>query len=96
MCYDSYPVHRHNQYIVDNSYLSALHELHLALMSHRVYRKGDTSSLVTMSFLCHKADVKLNPLYVGGIGGDDVTCDTLLGAWVYPRPLLGQGSQVGV
>lgn len=36
MCYKSRAVYFEHKYIVDNPYLSTLHELHLALVAHGV------------------------------------------------------------
>lgn len=96
MSNESRAVYFEHKYIVDNPYITALHELHLALMSQCVYREAHTVACINMSRLGDELDVKRMPPHLGGGLRMHVARDEIPAARVYPLPFLGICPQIGV
>lgn len=64
MRYKSRAVHFKHEYVVHNSYLPTLDELHLALMTVGVNGEADAGAGVYMSRLGEKPDVERHSLHI--------------------------------
>lgn len=94
--YKSCAVHLQHQYVVDHTYLAALHKLHLALVAHDVDREANALAFVDMARLGEELDIERVALYMGGGLWVDISRNQLLGAGVYPLPLFGVLPKIGV
>lgn len=63
MSYKSRTVHFEYKNIVHNSYLAALNELHLTLVTHSVNGKANTASFIDVACLRQELYVKWHPLH---------------------------------
>ena len=93
MRYKSRTVHLQHQYVVHHPNLSALHKLHLSLMSVRVHREADATALVDMPSLGEKLDVKRGPLHLACRLRMHITSYQLTRPGVYPLPSLAKAAQ---
>lgn len=89
-------VHLEHQYVIDHTYLAALHKLYLALVAHDVDRQANTLPFIDMARLGEELDVERVSLYMGGGLWVDIARNQLLGAGVYPLPLFGVLPKIGV
>ena len=96
MRYESRAVYFEHKYIVDNPYLTTLHELYLALMAVGVYGKADACASVYVSCLGEELDVERHTLHVSGCLRRIETRDSTSRAWVVPLPFLHISAQLGV
>lgn len=96
MCYKSRAVHFKHEYVVHNSYLATLHELHLALMAHGVNGEADTGAGVYMSRLGKETDIERQACNVSRCLRRIETSDTLSRARVVPLPFLYVAAKFGV
>lgn len=63
MSYKSRTVHFEYKNIVHNSYLAALNELHLTLVTHSINGKANTASFINMTCLGQELNVKWHSLH---------------------------------
>lgn len=96
MRYESRAVYFEHKYIVDNPYLTTLHELHLALMAVGVYGEADACARVYVSCLGKELYVKRHTLHVSGCLLRIEARDSLSRAWVVPLPFLHKSAQLSV
>ena len=96
MRYKSRAVHFKHKYVIHNSYLATLHELHLALVAQRVYGEADAVAGIYMPRLGKKTDVERQARHVSCCLRRIETCDTLTCARVVPLPLLYVAAKFGV
>lgn len=96
MRYKSRAIYFEHKYVVDNPYLTTLHELHLALVAQGVNRETDAGASVYMPRLGEKLDVERHTCYVSCCLWRIEACDTLPRAWVVPLPLLHIAAKLSV
>ena len=96
MRYKSRAVHFKHKYVIHNSYLATLHELHLALVAQCVYGEADAVAGIYMPRLGKKTDVERQARHVSCCLRRIETCDTLTCARVVPLPLLYVAAKFGV
>ena len=96
MRYKSRAVHFKHKYVIHNSYLATLHELHLALVAQCVYGEADAGAGVYMSRLGKKTDVERHSRHVSCCLLRIETSDTLPCARVVPLPLFYVAAKFGV
>ena len=96
MRYKSRAIDFKHKNVVYNSYLTTLHELHLALVAQGVNREADAGASVYMPRLGEKLDVERHTCYVSCCLWRIETCDTLPHAWVVPLPFLHIAAKLGV
>ena len=96
MCYKPRSVYFQYKYIIDNSYLATLHELHLALMTVGVYGEADACARVYVSCLGEELDVERHTLHVSGCLRRIEARDSLSCAWVVPLPFFHKSAQLSV
>ena len=96
MRYKSRAVHFKHKYVIHNSYLATLHELHLALVAQCVYGEADAVAGIYMPRLGKKTDVERQARHVSCCLRWIKTCDTLPRARVVPLPLLYVAAKFGV
>lgn len=89
-------IHLQHQDVVHHPYLTALHELHLALVSHHIDRKADAIPLVHVSGLGNKLDVERLALYFSRRLRMNIARNELLAPGVNPLPLLTEEAKVGI
>ena len=95
MCDESRAVYFQHKYVVDNPYLTTLHELHLALVAYGVNGEADAGAGIYVSRLCKETNVERHTLYVPGCLRWIEAGDALSRAWVVPLPLLHKAAQLG-
>lgn len=88
MRYESRAIHFKHEYVVHNSYLATLHELHLALVAHGVNGEADAVAGIYMPRLGEETDVEWQTCHVSRCLWRIETSDTLSRARVVPLPLL--------
>lgn len=96
MRYESRAVHFEHKYVIHNSYLATLHELHLALMTQCIYGEADAVAGVYMSRLGKETYVKRQARHICRCLRRIETSDTLSSARVVPLPLLHKAAKFGV
>ena len=96
MRYKSRAVHFKHKYVIHNSYLATLHELHLALVAQCIYGEADAGAGVYMSRLGKKTDVERHSRHVSCCLWRIETSDTLSCARVVPLPLFYVAAKFGV
>lgn len=96
MRYKSRTVHFKHEYVVHNSYLATLHELHLALVAQCIYGEADAVAGVYMSRLGKETDVERQACYITRCLRRIETRDTLSRARVVPLPLFHKSAKFGV
>ena len=96
MRYKSRAVHFKHEYVVHNSYLPTLDELHLALMAVDVYGETYACTDVYMSALGEKLDIERHTLHVPGCLRRIKTRDPASRARVIPLPFLHISAKLGV
>lgn len=89
-------VHLEHQYVIDHTYLAALHKLYLALVAHDVDRQANTLPFIDMARLGEELDIERMTLYMGGGLWVNIARNQLLGSGVYPLPLFGVLPKIGV
>ena len=89
-------VHFKHKYVIHNSYLATLHELHLALMAQCIDGEADAGAGIYMSRLGKETYVKRHSRHVSCCLRRIETCDTLPCARVSPLPLLHKAAKLGV
>ena len=88
MRYESRAVHFEHEYVVHNSYLPTLDELHLALVAHGVNGEAYAVACIYMPRLGEETDVERQACHVTCCLRWIKTSDTLPRARVVPLPLL--------
>ena len=96
MRYESRAVHFEHEYVVHNSYLPTLDELHLALVAQGINREADAVAGTYMPCLGKETDVEWQACHVPRCLRRIETCDTLPRARVVPLPLLYVAAKFGV
>ena len=96
MRYESRAVHFEHEYVVHNSYLATLHELHLALVAQCVCGEADAVAGIYMPRLGKKTDVERQACYITRCLRRIETSDTLPCARIGPLPLLHIAAKFGV
>ena len=96
MRYKSRAVHFKHKYVIHNSYLATLHELHLALVAQCVYGEADAVAGIYMPRLGKKTDVERQARHVSCCLRRIKASDTLTCARVVPLPLLYVAAKFGV
>lgn len=96
MRYKSRAVHFKHKYVIHNSYLATLHELHLALVAQCVYGEADAVAGVYMPRLGKKTDVEWQACRITRCLWRIETSDTLTCARVIPLPFLQVSAKLGV
>ena len=89
-------VHFKHKYVIHNSYLATLHELHLALMAQCVYGEADTGAGIYMPCLGKETDVEWQACHITRCLRWIKASDTLSRARVVPLPLLHIAAKFGV
>ena len=96
MRYKSRAVHFEHEYVVHNSYLPTLDELHLALVAHGVNGEADAVAGIYMPRLGKETDVERQACHVTCCLRWIKTSDTLPRARVVPLPLLHIAAKFGI
>ena len=96
MRYKSRAVHFQHKYIVHNSYLATLHELHLALVAQCIDGEADAVAGIYMSRLGKETYVKRHSRHVSCCLWRIKASDTLSCARVVPLPLFYVAAKFGV
>ena len=96
MCYKSRTVHFEHEYIVHNSYLATLHELHLALVAQGINREAYAVAGIYMPRLGEETDVEWQACHVSRRLRRVETSDTLPCTRVVPLPLLNVAAKFGI
>ena len=96
MRYKSRAVHFEHKYVVHDSYLPALDELHLALVAQCIYGEADAVAGIYMPRLGKETDVERQACHVTRCLRRIKTSDTLPRARVVPLPLLHIAAKFGI
>ena len=96
MRYKSRAVHFKHKYVIHNSYLATLHELHLALVAQCIDGEAYTVAGIYMPRLGKKTDVERHSHHVSRCLRRIETSDTLPCARISPLPLLHKAAKLGV
>ena len=96
MRYKSRAVYFQHKYVIHNSYLATLHELHLALVAQYVCGEADAVAGIYMPRLGKKTDVERQARHVSCCLRRIKTSDTLSSARVVPLPLFYVAAKFGV
>lgn len=96
MRYESRAVHFEHEYVVHNSYLPTLDELHPTLVAHGVNGEADAGAGVYMSRLGEETDVERHACHITRCLRWIKASDTLSRARVVPLPLLYVAAKFGV
>lgn len=96
MRYKSRAIHFEHEYVVHNSYLPTLDELHLALMTQCIYGEADAGAGIYMPRLGEETDVERQACYITRCLRRIKASDTLSRARVVPLPLLHKAAKFGV
>ena len=96
MRYKSRAVHFKHKYVIHNSYLATLHELHPALVAQCIYGEADAVAGVYMSRLGEETDVERQARHICRCLWRIETSDTLSCARVVPLPLFYVAAKFGV
>ena len=96
MRYKSRAVHFKHKYVIHNSYLATLHELHLALVAQCVYGEADAVAGVYMPRLGKETDVEWQACHVSRCLRWIEASDTLSRARVVPLPFFHIAAKFGV
>ena len=96
MRYESRAVHFEHEYVVHNSYLPTLDELHLALVAQCIDGEADAVAGIYMPRLGEETDVEWQACHVSCCLWRIETSDTLPCARVVPLPLLYVAAKFGV
>lgn len=96
MRYKSRAVHFEHEYVVHNSYLPTLDELHPSLVAQGVNGEADAVAGIYMPSLGKETDVERQAYHVSRCLWRIETRDTLSRARVVPLPLLHKSAKFGV
>lgn len=96
MRYESRAVHFEHEYVVHNSYLPTLDELHLALVAQGINREAYAVAGVYMPRLGKETDVEWQACHIARCLRWIKASDTLSRARVVPLPLLYVAAKFGV
>ena len=94
MRYKSRAVHFKHKYVVHNSYLATLHELHLALVAQGIDGEANAVSGIYMPRLGEETDVEWQACHVPRCLRRIETRDTLPRARVVPLPFFNETTQL--